>query len=104
MIRRQILGLIGGGVAALALVGCGAKHDASDTGVVFATQKNGVPFLAQARGEFEKRLKARGIGWAYWAVLAGSVAVFAWFYPILSAAELSDVQAFNTWMWREGWR
>ena len=66
MIRRQILGLIGGGVAALALVGCGAKHDASDTGVVFATQKNGVPFLAQARGEFEKRLKARGIGPVKW--------------------------------------
>jgi len=49
-------------------------------------------------------LKARGIGWAYWAVLAGSVAVFAWFYPILSAAELSDVQAFNKWMWLDGWR
>ncbi|RUN75948.1 aliphatic sulfonate ABC transporter substrate-binding protein [Sphingomonas sp. TF3] len=67
MIRRQILGLIGGGVAALALVGCGsAKHDSSDKGVVFATQKNGVPFLAQARGEFEKRLKARGIGPVKW--------------------------------------
>jgi len=49
-------------------------------------------------------LKARGIGWAYWLVLAGSVGVFAWFYPILSAAQLSGEQAFNTWMWLSTWR
>ncbi|MBB3035342.1 phospholipid carrier-dependent glycosyltransferase [Alteriqipengyuania lutimaris] len=49
-------------------------------------------------------LKARGIAWAYWLALAGSVAVFAYFYPILSAAELEGEQAFNFWMWRDGWR
>lgn len=49
-------------------------------------------------------LKARGAAWAYWAVLAGSVGVFAYFYPIISAAELDGEQAFNFWMWRDGWR
>ncbi|MEL7686557.1 phospholipid carrier-dependent glycosyltransferase [Citromicrobium bathyomarinum] len=49
-------------------------------------------------------LKARGFGWAYWLVLAASLAVFAWFYPILSAAELSGEQAYSTWMWRGEWR
>ncbi len=51
-----------------------------------------------------EQLKRRGHGWAYWLVLAGSVGVFAWFYPILSAAELSGEQAFNFWMWLDGWR
>ena len=49
-------------------------------------------------------LKQRGAAWAYWGVLAGSVAVFAFFYPIISAAELDGEQAFNFWMWRDGWR
>ncbi|GAB5349306.1 phospholipid carrier-dependent glycosyltransferase [Alteriqipengyuania sp. 357] len=49
-------------------------------------------------------LKERGGAWAYWAVLAGSVGVFAYFYPILSAAELWGEQAFNQWMWLDGWR
>ena len=50
------------------------------------------------------RLKERGHGWAYWAVLTGSVGIFAFFYPIISAAELDGEQAFNFWMWRDGWR
>ena len=49
-------------------------------------------------------LKQRGLGWLYWAVLAGSGGVFAYFYPILSAAELWGEQAFNQWMWLDGWR
>ncbi len=49
-------------------------------------------------------LKAHGAAWAWWAVLGGSIAVFAHFYPILSAAELWGEQAFNQWMWRDGWR
>jgi len=49
-------------------------------------------------------LKARGHAWAYWLVLAGSAGVFAFFYPILSAAELWGEQAFNQWMWLDGWR
>ena len=50
------------------------------------------------------RLRATVFGWVYWAVLAGSVGVFVYFYPILSAAELSGEQAFNQWMWLAGWR
>ena len=37
--------------------------------------------------------------------LAGSVAVFAHFYPILSAAPLAaGKQAFLQWMWLASWR
>ena len=69
MNRRQILGAIAGAAAALSLAACGAgstKEEAANTSIVFATQKNGVPFLAQERGEFEKRLKARGFGPVKW--------------------------------------
>jgi dolichyl-phosphate-mannose--protein O-mannosyl transferase len=37
-------------------------------------------------------------------VLAASVGLFAWFWPILSAAPLADPQAFNRWMWLDSWR
>lgn len=37
------------------------------------------------------------------AVLA-SLALFLWFYPILSAAPLADDQAFLHWMWFDSWR
>ena len=36
--------------------------------------------------------------------LAASCALFAWFYPILSAAPLSGPQAFAEWMWLDSWR
>ena len=36
-------------------------------------------------------------------VLGGSVAVFAWFYPILSAAPLPDAEGFQRYMWLGGW-
>jgi dolichyl-phosphate-mannose--protein O-mannosyl transferase len=45
-------------------------------------------------------------GWrksALGTVLA-SCALFAWFYPILSAAALGDPQDFLYWAWIEGWR
>lgn len=38
------------------------------------------------------------------AVLAGSVALFAGFYPILSAAPLESPQSFAHWMWLDSWR
>jgi dolichyl-phosphate-mannose--protein O-mannosyl transferase len=38
------------------------------------------------------------------AVLAGSVALFAGFYPILSAAALESPQSFVHWMWLDRWR
>jgi len=37
-------------------------------------------------------------------VLAASVALFAWFWPILDAAPLAGPQAFNHWMWLNSWR
>jgi dolichyl-phosphate-mannose--protein O-mannosyl transferase len=36
--------------------------------------------------------------------LAASVALFAWFYPILSAAPLDGPMAFARWMWLDSWR
>jgi dolichyl-phosphate-mannose--protein O-mannosyl transferase len=37
-------------------------------------------------------------------VLAGSVALFAGFWPILSGAPLAGPQSFNHWMWLDSWR
>ncbi len=37
-------------------------------------------------------------------VLAGSVGMFAWFHPILSAAALAGEQSFAHWMWLDSWR
>jgi len=37
-------------------------------------------------------------------ILAASVAMFAWFHPILSAAALADEQSFTHWMWLDSWR
>lgn len=68
MNRRQILAAATGLVVALSLAACGGtpKQAAANKGIVFATQKNGAPFVAQQRGEFEKRLKARGFGPVKW--------------------------------------
>lgn len=66
--RRQSIGLIGGTAAGLALAGCGAGAPRKE--LVFATQKNGVPFLAETRGEFAKRLEKRGIGPVKWVEFA----------------------------------
>lgn len=49
-------------------------------------------------------LRTRGWGWLSGAVLAGSLALFAWFYPILSAAPLPDERGFEKWMWLDSWR
>jgi dolichyl-phosphate-mannose-protein mannosyltransferase len=49
-------------------------------------------------------LRMRGWGWLSWAGVAGSVALFAWFYPILSAAPLDGPRAFEHWMWLDSWR
>jgi dolichyl-phosphate-mannose--protein O-mannosyl transferase len=38
------------------------------------------------------------------AVLAGSLVLFAGFYPILSAAALASPQSFAHWMWLDSWR
>jgi dolichyl-phosphate-mannose--protein O-mannosyl transferase len=49
-------------------------------------------------------LRRNGWGWLAWTVLAASLAVFAWFYPILSSAPLSGERAFEHWMWVPSWR
>jgi dolichyl-phosphate-mannose--protein O-mannosyl transferase len=38
------------------------------------------------------------------AVLAGSAALFAYFWPILTAAPLENSQAFLQWTWLDSWR
>jgi hypothetical protein len=37
-------------------------------------------------------------------VLAGSCALFAYFWPILTAAKLADGQAFLEYAWIPSWR
>ncbi|MXO74243.1 phospholipid carrier-dependent glycosyltransferase [Altererythrobacter aerius] len=49
-------------------------------------------------------LRRRGWGWIAWTVLAGSAALFAWFWPILSSAPLGGERAFEQWMWIASWR
>ncbi len=48
----------------------------------------------------------RGAGWrkSAAAVLAASAALFAWFYPILSAAPLERTNSFLVWTWLDSWR
>lgn len=48
----------------------------------------------------------RRAGWSKsaWAVVAASLAVFAWFFPILSAAPLDGTGSFAFWMWLDSWR
>ncbi|TNE61809.1 MAG: phospholipid carrier-dependent glycosyltransferase, partial [Sphingomonadales bacterium] len=38
------------------------------------------------------------------AILAGSTALFAWFFPIMSAAALDGPMSFLDYAWIEGWR
>ena len=45
-----------------------------------------------------------GLRWPGALILAGSCALFAWFYPILSAAPLPGEQAFLTYTWLASWR
>jgi dolichyl-phosphate-mannose--protein O-mannosyl transferase len=56
--------------------------------------------LALTLDEFWQR-KSRGLPLI---VLGIAAALFAWFFPILSAAPLSGPDAFNKWMWYAGWR
>ncbi|MCB2080422.1 MAG: phospholipid carrier-dependent glycosyltransferase [Novosphingobium sp.] len=42
--------------------------------------------------------------WLAPATIGASIAMFAWFYPILSAAPLKGTHAFLHWMWLDSWR
>jgi dolichyl-phosphate-mannose--protein O-mannosyl transferase len=48
-------------------------------------------------------LRAHRLGWLAWAALAASLALFAGFLPILSAAPLEGAMSFTRWMWLKGW-
>jgi dolichyl-phosphate-mannose--protein O-mannosyl transferase len=62
-------------------------------------------FLLAALALALSDLRRAGWGaWLAWGTLAASAGVFAWFYPIISAAPLKGPESFVTWMWIEGWR
>lgn len=63
-------------------------------------------FLAVALALVLAALAARGGRWRWplWATLAGALALFAWFYPILSSARLPNSTAFATYTWLYSWR
>lgn len=61
-------------------------------------------FLLAALALALDALWQRGWRWAALLVLAGSVAMFAVFYPILSAAPLAGRDSFEFWMWLRSWR
>ena len=56
--------------------------------------------LALALDEVWKRGRRRSV----LGVLAASLLLFAWFYPILSAAPLEGAHSFARWMWLDSWR
>lgn len=59
--------------------------------------------LALAISELLTRSRAYRIGAAV--ILIATLAAFAWFYPILSAAQLHGGRSsFETWMWLASWR
>ncbi len=51
-----------------------------------------------------ERLWHRGERALVIAISAATIGLFAYFYPILTAAPLGDEQAFLRWAWLEGWR
>jgi len=61
-------------------------------------------FLFAALGLAIDRLWEAGKKRVVWAVLGGTLALFAWFYPIYTAMPLSGPQSFLTWAWFESWR
>ena len=56
--------------------------------------------IAAASNRFAR---GRRRGWDEIVLLVAAM-LFGWFYPILSAAALSGPQAFQRWMWFDGWR
>lgn len=42
-------------------------------------------------------------GWLAWIIPAASVAIFAWFFPIIAALPLAGETAFMRWMWIAAW-
>jgi len=61
-------------------------------------------FALMALALFMERLWQRGERTVVIAVMAATLGLFAYFYPILTAAPLGDEQDFLRWAWLEGWR
>lgn len=61
-------------------------------------------FLLAALALALSDLRASGRGWWAIAFLAGSAAMFALFFPILTAAPLDGPMSFADWAWLAGWR
>lgn len=57
--------------------------------------------LALACSDMRRLRRAK---WLAWAIPLASAAVFAGFYPILSALPLEGPKSYTTWAWIEGWR
>ncbi|MET0180771.1 MAG: phospholipid carrier-dependent glycosyltransferase [Novosphingobium sp.] len=61
-------------------------------------------FLIAALALVLGRWWERGRRWPGLAMAVGSTALFAYFYPILTAAPLADEQAFLAYAWLDSWR
>ena len=59
--------------------------------------------IHEVNQRMRQRMPSAAKSCAPWLVLAGSVALFAYFYPILSACALEDKQAFLKWAWLKSW-
>lgn len=42
--------------------------------------------------------------WLAWGIPAASVAVFAWFFPVIAALPLAGEASYARWMWLPGWQ
>ncbi|WP_114520305.1 phospholipid carrier-dependent glycosyltransferase [Altererythrobacter sp. ZODW24] len=60
-------------------------------------------FLLAALALALSELRQRGNTWVCWLVLAGSAALFAFYFPVLSAAPVGDADAFTKWAWFDSW-
>ncbi len=61
-------------------------------------------FLSVALGLVLAQMWEAGRRWPALAVLVGALGLFAWFYPILTAAELAGEQSFLDYAWLAVWR
>ncbi len=61
-------------------------------------------FLLAALAMALSDLRSSGRQWWAYGVLGGSVAIFAFFFPILTAGALDGPQSFAKWAWIAGWR
>lgn len=61
-------------------------------------------FLLAALALALDELRQRGFAWIAWAALAISGAMFAFFFPVLTAMKLKASGSFVTWTWLDSWR